>query len=697
MAQRIVRVPGEGDCFFHVVAYFLGEASDDVDAALDVRRNLAAEAARRLFLPPYNNLAQLTPLVWSSTDLGDLNGVVNAATVDAANLQGLYFGGPHLDNGNGGACPLAAFVVWMQYNVAEIDQLRKGHVPDWLGAGGFANYTIWGDAAFTADLVVSHYEMAVDFYTNVSLPQLTENALDTVNVYVNGGNHFDAAIFEEDEHGAAGLDEGEPDDDVPAPHIGNLTLEIHHLDIGQGDATLIVVRDRRRIMQTVLIDAADSGEAPLIDEYMHSLGIVNLDILAITHYDKDHFRGALALLNNSTICQNTCVFDRGEPEDADHLTSFNLSLAAADLEEDRLFGDDLAALKALLAGPSAKRRVCARKPANWMVGQKLINIGADGEPPLLTLTCVAANGHVLGGKFVPPLHSDRENARSMCFLLQFGSFAYYLGGDAPGVPANDLEGAVGAAIVKHFELDHVCGMKVSHHGSHHSTTPEFIELLDPTSAFVSCGIHDKFLHPRQEPIDALVGGERMQNFYLTRCVYRRNHITPHGRIQVGPARVAGDESTLGTIVLRIEHSMIHDHIFYVGYWDREMARWRVQRHCCLSSAIAEEITFKQEQPDDLVISACPRTQPGEYIEQKVLLEDAIERQRAARDEEIVRATARRDRIAVRGTLDGGEPKEKKEPKTIETEEMLMQLDEELDQEIEDDDRRADEEDSDFDE
>ena len=697
MAQRIVKVPAAGDCFFHVVACFLGKRPRDVGAALKVRRALAAAAARRLFLPPYNNLAELTRLVLSSRSLRELNVVQNADTVQADALRDLHQQGPNLDNGNGGGCPLAAFVVRMQYGVAEIETLKKESGADWLRLGGFLNYTIWGDAAFTASLVRRRYKMRVDFYTAVNLHELTENATDTVNFYINGGNHFDAAIFEEDEDEYDDEDQpgDEDEDEVPGPHMDNLTLEIHHLDIGQGDATLIVVRDRGSIIRTVLIDAADAGEAPLIHEHMKLLGIVNLDVLAITHYDKDHFRGALALLNSSTICQNTLVFDRGDPEDSDQLKSFDLSLSSKNLDEDRLFGDDLAALQELLSGENRKRRTCAGKDADWMVGKTLIAIGVKGQAPLLTLTCVAANGHVLGGTYVRPLHNDRENARSLCFLLRFGSFAYYLGGDAPGVPANDLEGAVGNAMMEYFGLDHVCGMKVSHHGSHHSTTPEFVELLDPTSAFVSCGIHDTFLHPRQEPIDALAGGNRMQNFYLTRCVYRRNHITAHGQIQQGAGRVAGDESTLGTIILRIEHSMIHDHIFYVGYWDRELACWRLKRHCCLQHDIAEEVTFHQERPEDLAVTACPLNEPGEHIHQTVVLEDAIERRRAARDEKIVRGLAVRGRTALRSTQYGGEPKEKEEPKTIETEEMLLQLDKQFDEEIEDNARKADDDDEDY--
>ena len=330
MAQRIIKVPAAGNCFFHVVAYFLGQGRQDVGAALKVRRALAAEAARRLFLPPHDDLATLTDLVFSSASLAGLNVVRNAATPQADSLRDLHQFGPGADHGNGGGCPLAAFVVWMQFDVAEIETLGKKSAPHWLRASGFLGYTIWGDAAFTASLVRRSFEMTVDFYTDVSLPQLTGNAPDTVNVYLKGGNHFDAAIFEEDEDEVPG--QSLSGDEVPGPHIGNLTLEIHHLDIGQGDATLIVVRDHGSIIHTVLVDAADAGEAPLIHEYMNQLGVVNLDMLVITHYDKDHFRGALALLNNSTICQNTLVFDRGDPDDSDLLKGFDFSLFSKDLE-----------------------------------------------------------------------------------------------------------------------------------------------------------------------------------------------------------------------------------------------------------------------------------------------------------------------------------------------------------------------------
>lgn len=99
MPQRIIKVPAEGDCYFHVVAYFRGAGPKDVGAALTVRRALAAAAAYLLFKPPYSDLATLTGLVRTSTQGSDLNVVQYNNTAAANSLQELYQGGPYLDGG----------------------------------------------------------------------------------------------------------------------------------------------------------------------------------------------------------------------------------------------------------------------------------------------------------------------------------------------------------------------------------------------------------------------------------------------------------------------------------------------------------------------------------------------------------------------------------------------------------------------
>jgi hypothetical protein len=70
-------------------------------------------------------------------------------------------------------------------------------------------------------------------------------------------------------------------------------LEIHHIDVGQGDATLIVVRevapfleDAAPIIRSVLIDGGKLNKGADVHQYLNTtVNLNNLDIMIATHYD----------------------------------------------------------------------------------------------------------------------------------------------------------------------------------------------------------------------------------------------------------------------------------------------------------------------------------------------------------------------------------------------------------------------------
>lgn len=76
-------------------------------------------------------------------------------------------------------------------------------------------------------------------------------------------------------------------------------LNIHLLDVGQGDSTLIVARDtapggRSRSM---LIDGGLRAYGKVVDDYIvHTAGLPRLDHIVASHYDADHHGGLEALL-----------------------------------------------------------------------------------------------------------------------------------------------------------------------------------------------------------------------------------------------------------------------------------------------------------------------------------------------------------------------------------------------------------------
>ena len=46
-------------------------------------------------------------------------------------------------------------------------------------------------------------------------------------------------------------------------------------------------------------------------------------------------------------------------------------------------------------------------------------------------------------------------------------------------------------------------LKVGHHGSLTSTRPDFLARVAPRWAVISCGLHNRYHHPRPEVLEAL--------------------------------------------------------------------------------------------------------------------------------------------------------------------------------------------------
>ena len=46
-------------------------------------------------------------------------------------------------------------------------------------------------------------------------------------------------------------------------------------------------------------------------------------------------------------------------------------------------------------------------------------------------------------------------------------------------------------------------LKIGHHGSITSTRPEFLARVAPQWALISCGLHNRYGHPRQEVLEEL--------------------------------------------------------------------------------------------------------------------------------------------------------------------------------------------------
>lgn len=311
-------------------------------------------------------------------------------------------------------------------------------------------------------------------------------------------------------------------------------LEIHHIDVGQGDATLIIVREvapfinaAAPIIRSALIDGGLYSKGNDVDTYIRAIpNIIRLDVMVATHYDKDHYTGLRYLLNQNLVCyDNTIIFDQGEQG---NITVKRRRDGTYNTTISNQESDYLRYLEAIQAR-GARNRITQQVnsqgggaggwlPPDWLVDQEILWHGFGGGNPVgaPTMTCIAANQYIRGAGVANPVQSgvavDPKNEKSLAFLVQFNNFKYYLGGDIETAQENHIMTNLNP---DNNDAGRILAMKASHHGSDRSTSAAFVNRLKPSAAFISCGYNNSFTHPRQTVLNNLEGYVNLQHYYLT--------------------------------------------------------------------------------------------------------------------------------------------------------------------------------------
>ncbi|MBA2667213.1 MAG: MBL fold metallo-hydrolase [Trueperaceae bacterium] len=210
-------------------------------------------------------------------------------------------------------------------------------------------------------------------------------------------------------------------------------LEIHFVDVGQGDGVLLVLPDGRG----VVYDAGNDDGAML--RYLRDAGITHLALVIASHPHADHIGGLAAVID---AYAPPFVLDNG----LTHTTrTFERYLDAVERS-----------------------------------GAQLL------EPTERTLTLGDVRLHVLPSPLRPEWgHNDN----SIGIIVEYESFRASLTGDAE---ARLFEWWL-ATAPDTFAAVHV--HKASHHGSANGDTPEALARLRPEIVVVSAGAGNRYGHP----------------------------------------------------------------------------------------------------------------------------------------------------------------------------------------------------------
>ncbi|MBI3071877.1 MAG: MBL fold metallo-hydrolase [Deltaproteobacteria bacterium] len=237
-----------------------------------------------------------------------------------------------------------------------------------------------------------------------------------------------------------------------AYRVVSSSLRIVAVDVGQGDATLVISPTG----SVGVIDQGRPGSGAKIQAAMTRLGATTIDWILVTHYDSDHFAGALE------IPLPTIAYDRGEP------------------------AQGTATYQNYKTTMGSRRRTVS--PGD------VFDLGGG-----TALTVVAVGGRLLDGGVVAT-SSTEENENSIGVVLSHGKFRMFQAGDLTGPTAQgetDVETALGL-FVPDVDIYHV-----SHHGSTTSSSDTFIRKLKPEVALISAGLDNSYCHPAPSVLNRL--------------------------------------------------------------------------------------------------------------------------------------------------------------------------------------------------
>ncbi len=245
---------------------------------------------------------------------------------------------------------------------------------------------------------------------------------------------------------------------------GELTsddLQVHYIDVGQADAILVRVPSGGS-MKNMLIDAGTSEGygAAVVTDYLSALGIQNLEYFVITHPHLDHIGAAdevIASFDVETVIMPDCEASTKAWE--------RVLLA---IDENDVATDILT------------------KPGDtYHIGDASFRILAPIDPASVKNT----------------------NNYSIVMRLVYGDTSFMFTGDAE---TDSEEESLERFSSSDFRAD---VLKVGHHGSTTSTSPEFLAAVSPSLAVISCGKDNEYGHPHDETLELL--GEQVPQILRT--------------------------------------------------------------------------------------------------------------------------------------------------------------------------------------
>ena len=220
-------------------------------------------------------------------------------------------------------------------------------------------------------------------------------------------------------------------------------LTVHFINVGQGDSILIQVNGKN-----MLIDAGPKTSSKTLLNYLNSQNIAKLDYVIATHPHEDHIGGMSFVINKYSInkfyapkvTQSTKIFEQM----IESLQNKNLNIIPINENTTSI---DL--------GPNTKAMIYSPVSTSY----------------------------------------DNLNNYSPVIKLTYFNNSFLFTGDAAFESEKEI-------LQKNSDLN-ADVIKIGHHGSSTSTSPDFLKAVNPKIAVISVGKNNDYGHPASETLSLL--------------------------------------------------------------------------------------------------------------------------------------------------------------------------------------------------
>ncbi|WP_251861230.1 ComEC/Rec2 family competence protein [Clostridium sp. Marseille-Q2269] len=219
-------------------------------------------------------------------------------------------------------------------------------------------------------------------------------------------------------------------------------LKVHYINVGQGDSILIQTKN-----ENILIDAGTRKDSHSVIDYLKKQNIKKLDYVIATHPHEDHIGGM--------------------PKVIDEFEIKNF-YAPKKTTNTKIFKDMILGLK--------KKNL-------------KINVAKAG------VSLNLSNNVILN--FLAPVKNNYNNLNDYSAVVKIidGNTKFLFTGDAEKNSEKDM-------LNSNADLSSDV-LKIGHHGSHSSSSKEFLDKVDPKIAIISCGKNNDYGHPHKETMKEL--------------------------------------------------------------------------------------------------------------------------------------------------------------------------------------------------